>query len=438
MVLALVGAPAVVLRIFCVGSSCDAGQADAGSPVPFCPLPLELRRSIAAGFREGRSPDVMGATAGTEMVRTRSEQRTPVPWPGVAADATELPDMRVPIAFFGRGIGRSTLPDDVRIDAIAPTLETLTGLRRAHPEVRTGEAIDGVTTAGGGPPPLIVLIAWKGLGTPDLEAEPAAWPFLRRAMREGAGTAEATAGSLPLDPTATLTTIGAGSLPSSHGIIGTLVRDDGGDVHRAWSAPGTGSVIATFGDDLDHDTHGRALIGATLSDPADRGIIGDGWYLDGRDRDTVRETGREPRHAALVSRAIVTSDGFGHDRTPDLLAVVLDGSVPQVDEETADVVAMIRNVVPDATFVIAGTGSLGDGRGVDASSIGADVDGELGAPIVEAASADGFFLDRDVLVDRKLTSQQVADALRALRTPGGSPVFADTYPSFAVAFSRYC
>ena len=46
--------------------------------------------------------------------------------------------------------------------------------------------------------------------------------------------------------------------------------------------------------------------------------------------------------------------------------------------------------------------------------------------------------DRAVLVDRSLTAQHVADALRAERGAGDVPLFADVYPSFAVAFSRYC
>ena len=81
-------------------------------------------------------------------------------------------------------------------------------------------------------------------------------------MREGAGTIEAVTGSVPLDPAATLTTIGTGGLPSSHGITGSLVRDDDGTVRRAWSASGAGSVIATFADDLDAASGQRAAVGA--------------------------------------------------------------------------------------------------------------------------------------------------------------------------------
>jgi len=87
---------------------------------------------------------------------------------------------------------------------------------------------------------------------------------------------------------------------------------------------------------------------------------------------------------------------------------------------------------------VAATGSLaGGGRGEDALGIAADVDSTLGAPVVAQVAADGLFLDRDVLVDRSLTAQQVADAMRGVDA-GGQPLFDDVYPSFAVAFSRYC
>jgi hypothetical protein len=440
LVLALVGAPAVVLRLFCVGSSCDAGSAETQATVPFCPLPEALRRAIVAGFREGRSPDVMAATAAPGTVDTGFGDHVRVAWPGSgdAAGAEAVTDARVPLVFLGGGVMPGSLPDGVRLDAVAPTLEEITGEHRDHPDVRTGASIAHVATPDGPPAALVVLIAWKGVGTPDLDADPAAWPFLRRAMRHGSGTTEAVTGSLPLDPAAALTTIGTGGLPSAHGITGTLVRDDGGTVRRAWSAPGTGSVIATFADDLDADSAERAGVGAVLAAPADRGIIGDGWYIDASDHDRVELTGDEPRRAAAVARSIVTSGGFGSDDVTDVLGVVLSGPVREVDSGTADVVDAIRGAVPEATFVITGTGSLAGSDADDASDLAAGVDASLDAPVVEATAADGLFLDRAVLVDRALTAQQVADALRRERAAGGGRLFAEVYPSFAVAFSRYC
>lgn len=440
LVLALVGAPAVVLRILCVGSSCDAGEAGTRAAVPFCPLPPGLRHEIAAGFREGRSPDVMAATAGLDVVSTQVQRGARVPWPGSdeGVGVAGLPDTRVPIVFLGAGVRPGNLPSGSGLDAIAPTLEAIIGFRRPHPEVRTGEAIDGVAAEGGDTPPLIVIIAWKGLGTADLERSPAAWPFLRRALRTGAGSLTGTTGSVPLDPAATLTTIGTGGRPSSHGITGTVVREDDGEVSVAWSTPGSGSVIATLADDLDHGSGESARIAAIVSDPADRGIVGNGWYIDAADDDTVTRLG-EPARAATVVRSIATSEGLGSDRATDVLGIVLGGTVGRVDTATAEVVSTIRSFVPQATFVVTATGTLAGGdQGEDAPGLADDVEAALAAPVVSEVAADGLFLDRDELVDRSLTGQQVADSMRGLVDGAGRRLFGDVYPSFAVAFSRYC
>jgi hypothetical protein len=305
--------------------------------------------------------------------------------------------------------------------------------------VRTGEPIESVAAGSAGRSPLVVLIAWKGLGTPDLEEAADAWPFLRAQLRRGSGTLEATTGSLPLDPAATLTSIGSGGLPSAHGITGATLRDDGGEVRPAWSAPGTGSVIATFADDLDHDSAGGAEVGAVLAARTDRGIVGDGWYLEHVDRDPVVVAAGGPREAVEEAEAIVRSRRMGSDGVTDVLAIVLDGRVDAVDAATAELVTAIRASVPRTTFALAGTGSLRPTtRSIDATMLASEVDAVLGAAVVEEPSGEGLFLDRDVLVADRLTAQQVADVLGRHRMESGAPLFADVSPSFVVAFSRYC
>ena len=169
LVLALIGAPALVLRAFCVGESCaQAGAVDA--TVPFCPLPAWLRGEIAAGFRAGRSPEVLAATGATTHIMGTAGTT----WPSLA-------DVRratsVPLLFLGPGIRAGQLPSRPGLDRIAPTLEPLLGLRRAHPEVRAGAAIPGVVRDGARTP-LVVTIVWRSVGMPELEARPGAWPWL--------------------------------------------------------------------------------------------------------------------------------------------------------------------------------------------------------------------------------------------------------------------
>ena len=432
-------APAVALQLLCAGRSCDSGGARASTQVPFCSLPADLRRAISSGFRDGRSPDVLAATVDLDSVSIELDDGLYVPWPGGAdGRGGTRPDSRVPVVFSGGGVRQGPLPSGIALDQIAPTLELITGLRRDHPDVRTGEAIVGVADETA--TRLVVLIAWKGLGTPDLETAPRDWPFLRRTLRAGAGTLDAVTGSLPMDPAATLTTIGTGAVPAAHGITGTLVRDMQGVVGPAWSVPAAGSAIATFADDIDHGVANRARVGAVLSDGTDRGIVGGGWYLES-DRDPTVEVSRGRGSPVGTARRIVGGQGFGRDGITDVLGVVLDGPLAHVDGATARLVRMIRSFEPRATFVIAGTGSLRTDNmtgAIGVTAVASLVDEALGAPVVEAASADGLFLDQGVLAEHSIATQRTVDALTQATDRDGAPLFADVYPSFAVAFSRYC
>ena len=430
--LSLVAFPAVALRVFCLGKSCDSGDATASASIPFCPLPARVRALIGAGFRQGRSPDVLAVTDIASAVRTSVGERTRVPWPSSVASA----DTRVPIAFFGQGFTGASPPNGTGLDQIAPTVAQAIGYRRTHPEVRAGTPAPGIAGPTGAPhawQPFVVEIAWKGVGTSDLESEPHAWPFLKSLMRDGGGTLDGTTGSLPLDPAATLTTIGTGGLPSQHGIIGSIVRGDDGQVARAWSPAASGSVIASLADDIDRSEDQRARIGAIIDERTDRGIVGDGWYVDRRDRDDLIVTDRP---ITAVDRLL--DDGYGTDGNVGVIGVVVRDSVGQMDRMTGSIVRAVRARVPTATFIVTATGSLAGSHGDDAARVTNQVESALGAPVVEATGVGGLFLDRGLSTKSLVTADDLATEVKGLRDERGTPVFADAFPSFAVAFARYC
>jgi len=432
--LAAIGVPAGVLRAACAGKSCTATVAQAR--VPFCPLPAELKAKLAAGFREGRSPDVM-AVARSESVRGGAGAG---PWPSVADPSTIT---AVPIAFFGTGIrAGAAVPVGTGLDAIAPTLSEVLGFRRPHPDVRAGTAVDGV--ANGERPRLVLEIAWKGVGTDELRADPRSWPSLRSLMERGAGTLAGDTGSLPLDPAATLTTIGTGGLPSQHGITGTLVRNAGGQVVEAWGPGSPFSVIATLPDDLDEAMDQRPMIGLVARDQADRGIIGGNWYI-GHDRDAIVVA--KGGDAVRAARRLL-AEGFGHDDVPDILAVVLDGSVGSMDRRTHELVAAAERASGGSVVVaIAGTGS---GAGAEAGStngpriLASDVvsqvdDAVPGDPdVVAGVVPGGLFLDQRVLAQEGISGDAAVQALLKVTASGGARVFEDAFQGFAVSFERYC
>jgi hypothetical protein len=422
VVLLLVGAPAVVLRVLCAGESC-ADTAAAASRVPFCPLPADLRALIVAGFRDGRSPDVMAASGSAPTVATT------VPGSVVAWPATSGVDARVPIVFAGAGVRPGPVPDGTRLDAIAPTLEGIAGFRRPHPDVRSGVAIPGVVADAG--TRLIVLIAWKGAGTAGLGMA-GDRPVLGSLLREGAGTLAGTTGSLPLDPTASMTTIGTGALPDDHGVVGTLIRDDRGRVVRAWSGNAPPSIVSTLAEDLDASTAQAARVAIVARRGTDRGLVGGDWYLDA-DRDDRRIGPGDPADAV----AELIDDGYGSDDTPDVVGVALEGSIARLDRTTGEIVERVRASGVPATFVVAGTGGEASAPTVAAATVAARVNATLGAPVVAHAGSGGLFLDRAAMAASGITTDDVSSALRAMQDTG-APLFADAFPAFAVSFSRYC
>jgi hypothetical protein len=440
VVLAAIGIPAGVLQAACVGRSCDAGPVEAAR-VPFCPLPGSLKSLIVNGYREGRSPDVLGVVDRRVVATALEGSSRRVPWPSTGG----LVDSRVPIAFVGAGVtAGASIPDGTTLDAVAPTIADALAFARPFPDVRSGTAIDGV--ASGAPPSLIVLVAWKGIGTADLEAEPDAWPFLASMLDRGAGTLDASTGSVPLDPAATLTTIGTGGLPSQHGITGSFVRNDDGEVTPAFGEGSPVPVIASFADDLDApDATGvaspfgqRPDVALVETSAADRGLIGIGWY-EGTDDDATVEATRGDAVASV--RSLLASMTLNDD-APDVLGVVLDGSLRSMDRRTRAIVEAVEAATRSGALIaLAATGAaVGAGTGgsddVLVASIQDAVPGERS--IVAATVAGGVFLDRAALTAAAVTGQVAVDALLEVTDADGRDMMADAFQGFAVSFARYC
>jgi hypothetical protein len=431
-VAAALAAPAVVLRALCVGRACDRPTA-ASTRVPFCSLPSGLRAQLEAGFRDGRSPDLLGVT-GSRPVEGSTELRRP--WNTPAWPSTAHPDPEeVPVVFWGAGVTPGPIEGPHTLADVAPTLAAIIGLDRPHPGVRSGTEISGVA-AGTDPPRLVLEVILEGVGTDDLERNaPHRWVNLRRLMEEGAATTSAVTGSLPLDPAATMATIGTGGLPSEHGITGTLLRNEEGQLVEAWGPGAPFSVIATLGDDLDELNDQTPLIGVVGRADADRGLIGGNWYLDNDRDDVVSSGGHKIEGADLLLR-----QGYGTDDVTDLLAVVLPDGVGSADAALAGLIRMARGTVGrDLAVVLAGTGSPPRaGDPVGAASVEADIETEVGADVIEATAVGGLFLNQEAVAESGLTRDAVLRALIDMDAPGDGPLFADAFSSVAVSLARYC
>jgi hypothetical protein len=282
----------------------------------------------------------------------------------------------------------------------------------------------------------VVQVVWVGVGATALRTDPTAWPTLRGLIEDHPGTLDARVGSLPLDPAAVLTTIGTGALPRDHGITGTLVRDDEGRTVRAWGRRSPYSVVAGLGDDLDQLRDQRPRIGAVLSDVTERGVVGGTWYVDGDRDDLVVEP--VPARQADAAAGLLAA-GYGRDDVPDLLAVVMRGSVRALDRALADVLAAAEAVAGRRVlYLVTATGQQGEGAGIPASDVEAQVERQMGEEVVRAAVPGGLFLDQDALAAEGLSDDSVLGALRGLRGPSGEPAIVDAFPQVAVTFARYC
>lgn len=437
IVLAFIGAPAMALRLLCVGEACRS-QAQATESTPFCSLPRPLRQQITNGFRDKRSPEVLAVSA-RSAVLSGVDGTIESAWPSTANVRPQ-----VPIMFWGEGVTQgANLPAGVGLDDIAPTIAELIDLERPHADVRSGKLVkEAVSSAE--VPRLVIQFVWKNVGSDDIGAATGRLPEFSSLVEEGASTFAGELGSLPADPVANITTIGTGGVPSQHGITGSLLRNDSGDLVEAWGQESPGTVIATLADHLDELYQNRALISLVGKEPSDRGLIGGDWFPDG-DLDLVSLLSRRSGVPQQTSAAIRLLEGtaLGKDVVPDVLGIVQEGPIQELDLSLGKIVRAASRAAPGKVLVVvAGTGPGDLNRladSVSASMVARRVEAEVPGPakVIEGLVPGGFFLDQDELSTLKISDDAVVEPLRTMRA-SNEPIFADVFPGIAVTFGRYC
>jgi hypothetical protein len=190
-----------------------------------------------------------------------------------------------------------------------------------------------------------------------------------------------------------------------------------------------------LGDDLDQVLGQEPKVGAVVADIADRGVVGGTWYVDG-DRDDLRIEPNPRRQLEAAERLL--ADGYGMDNVPDLLAVVMRGSVAGMDRGLRHLVWAAEAATGGRVLVVVtATGPI-ERDGVHATAVEAEVERKIGSDVIQATAAGGVFVDQEVLASTGGSDDRVVQALRSLRVPDGAPLFADVFPQVAVTFARYC
>ncbi|MQA99018.1 MAG: hypothetical protein GEU78_01785 [Actinobacteria bacterium] len=409
ILLGLVGTPALLMRALCVGHSCDAPAKAAGS-APFCRLPPEIRRGLIDGYQQGRSPDVF-AVARTEGALKVGDGR----WPGIDARVGGLPVVMPAVV---------DPPDRPRLDQIAPTVAALIGLERAHPEVRSGKAMPLRSAPGGDRPRVVLLVGLKGWD--DLEAAP---PALQAVVDAGRAW-EVSPGSIPADPAALFTTVGTGGVPRQHGITGSVIRDADGVARSSWRPGAPTSVIATLADDLDELSGQEATVAMVAHAPTDRGLIGNGWYVD-----TDRDAFVVQPHPGRAGRAFERIVKEGDQSALYALSLDLDEGMRRVNAAVARALRVVERVSGgDMLTVVVGTGERPEPV-MDERELIARL-GEA-ADLIERTVAGGFFLDQKALARTGTSEDALVEALKAIEVDGRR-LFADVFTGISLAFGRYC
>ena len=160
-----------------------AGATGSRRAVPFCPLPAELRAEHRGGVPAGPVP---GCDGGHRGQRGASRSWTAPRSRGRRRRRTRRPRSdRVLGARRERRASSRTGPDSIRSPRRWPRS---CRLRPTPPQVRAGVAVDGVgirSTLHA----LVVVIAWKGVGTAAFEASESPWRSVRNLTQRGRGHA---------------------------------------------------------------------------------------------------------------------------------------------------------------------------------------------------------------------------------------------------------
>lgn len=195
----------------------------------------------------------------------------------------------------------------VTLAGIAPTQGELLGFPFPTPDGSPmREAIAGNDSL----PKLIVTIVWDAAGDNVLDRWPNDWPYLESLIPQGAWYERASLGSTPTSTAQIHATIGTGTFPDDHGIVGHRMRV-GGQLTTPWRDGPAYLIDPTLADLYDTAMGNEPVVGELGTVAIHLGMLGHGSMWGGGDQDiaALRE---------VVGAETLGAEGFEWNLTPVL------------------------------------------------------------------------------------------------------------------------
>jgi hypothetical protein len=210
----------------------------------------------------------------------------------------------VPMLWYGPGFvdARGEIDRPVTVAGIAPTAAKLLKFDGFHApdgqpmtEVLLPEEERAI-------PKLLVTLVWDAGGMNVLEQHPNAWPFTKSLIPKGSWFTEATVGSSPTSTAQIHATIGTGSFPRNHGLVGhnMLIA---GRITAPWNQGPTFFIEPTLADVYDRAMGNEPVVGLVGTVDIHFGMLGHGSFYSGGDRDIALTR-------SVIGGDTLTDEGF--------------------------------------------------------------------------------------------------------------------------------
>jgi Type I phosphodiesterase / nucleotide pyrophosphatase len=210
----------------------------------------------------------------------------------------------VPMLWYGPGIikAQGPIPRPVTSADIAPTEAEI--LKFDGFDAPDGEPMsEALEPADGRPvPKLLVTMVWDAGGMNVLQAHPKSWPFLKSLMPKGSFFSDMTVGSSPTSTAQIHATIGTGSFPRDHGIVGHNM-DVAGTITGPWNKGPAFLVEPTLADVYDEAMNNEPVVGLVATVDIHFGMLGHGSFFGGGDRDIALTR-------SVIGGTTLTDEGF--------------------------------------------------------------------------------------------------------------------------------